>query len=180
MLRLYIPESEYYDESTCEIIKRKGEFLELEHSLHSISKWESKWKKPFLVDTPKTEEELIDYIRCMTQNEVHPFIFRDIDGEKMKLIQDYMDDPMTATTIHDESDGSKKKGRTLTSELIYCWMASLQIPFTCEHWHINRLLTLIRVTNIENSPPKKMSKRDRMTKNRALNESRKQKFGTKG
>jgi hypothetical protein len=180
MLTVLIPDIESFDNKTQEFVTIKGTTLQLEHSLVSISKWESKWHKPFLNKDPKTREELIDYVRCMTitQN-VNPLVFDGIPNSVMKKIREYMDDAMTATTIKSQGKG-KNGSEQITSELIYYWMVALEIPFECQKWHINRLLTLIRVCDIKNKPPKKMSKRETLQQNARLNAMRRKRHNTKG
>lgn len=179
MLIITIPESEYYDESNEEFIIYKEQVLQLEHSLVSISKWESKWCKPFLSKEDKPAEEIIDYVRCMTitQN-VAPDVYYRLTENNLMEINKYIDSPMTATTFHDDSRGGNRE--IITSEIIYYWMVTFNIPFECQKWHLNRLLTLIRVCNIKSNPPKKMSKNEILRRNRELNEARKQSLKTRG
>jgi hypothetical protein len=179
MFRLIIPSIELFDEKNNEFFKSKEQELQLEHSLVSISKWESKWKKPFLAKTNKTKKEIIDYIRMMTitQN-VDPYIYNYIQQESIDLIMDYIYDSMTATTIVDTN--KKKSNEVITSEIIYYWMVTFNIPFECQKWHLNRLLTLINVCNIKNQPAKKQTRRELLAERRALNEARKAKLTTKG
>ena len=183
MLTIEIPGRELFDESRGEFFQIKDTVLSLEHSLVSISKWESKWHKPFLdASYNKTQEETIDYIRCMTitQN-VDPMAYYALTPENLIAIKKYIDDPMTATWFgEDEKNGPKKRSRVVTSELIYYWMVTLQIPWDCQKWHINRLLTLIKVCNEENKPQKKKSKHEIMSRNKALNEARKRQMNTRG
>lgn len=180
MLRLTIPQMEYFDDDSQTFITIKEQSLQLEHSLVSLSKWESKWKKPFLSKDEKTIEETRDYIRCMTitQN-VDPAVYIGLTNKHIKQVNEYIDDSMTATWFNEEN---KKGGvkKIITAEVIYYWMISLNIPFECQKWHLNRLLTLIRVCNAENTPPKKMSKKDLISRNRALNAARKKNLQTKG
>lgn len=180
MLRITIPSMELWDENKEEFINTKEQTLQLEHSLVSLSKWESKWHKPFLSKDVKTEEETLDYIRCMTitQN-VDPSVYAFIPIDVRKEIQEYIDAPMTATRIKDEQS-SKGSSRQITSELIYHWMIAQNIPFECETWHLNRLLTLIKVCNIESQPSKKMNMKERMRQNAALNAARRKRLNTKG
>lgn len=180
MLRITIPALEVYDEAANEFIQIKEQKLQLEHSLVSLSKWESKWCKPFLSKEAKSREETIDYIRCMTitQN-VDPNVYRFISKEQIDEIADYINAPMTATYFSEDKT-SKPSREVVTSELIYYWMIALNIPFKCEKWHLNKLITQIRVCNIKNQPPKKMSKKEIMSRNAALNEARKKRFNTKG
>lgn len=180
MLTIIIPPVEEYDEEKEEFIYSKERILELEHSLISISKWESKWCKPFLnKGSERTSKETIDYIRCMTLNKVTEDIYYCLTKDNIEQIKKYIDAPMTATIIpSNNTKGTKRE--TITSELIYYWMIALNIPFECQKWHLNRLLTLINVCNIKNSPPKKMSKREIMQKNAALNAARKAKMNSGG
>lgn len=181
MLTIQIAASESYDEIRNEFIYLKPINIQLEHSLISLSKWESKWHKPFYHPiNNKTTEETIDYIRCMTLTQnVKPDVYYQLTNANMKEIQDYIDDPMTATTFSDH--GNKPPSREIiTSELIYYWMIAYNIPVEFEKWHINRLLTLIRICSIKNSKPVKMSKKAILTRNQALNAARKKQFNTSG
>lgn len=181
MLVITVPAVEMFNEETQEFFSTKEQTLQLEHSLVSLSKWESKWGKAFLTKEHKTEEETIDYIRCMTitQN-VNPITYRVLSQQNIEEIDKYIDAPMTATTFYNDTTQKGRGRETVTSELIYYWMISLNIPMECQKWHLNRLLTLIRVCNIKNTPPKKMSKGDIMRRNAALNASRKKQLGSKG
>lgn len=180
MLIITVPATEMFDERTQEFIPFKEQTLQLEHSLVSLSKWESKWRKPFLTKNEKTIEETIDYIRCMTitQN-VDPNVYNRLSNSNITEINNYIAAPMTATTFSNINQ-QKSSREIITSELIYYWMISLNIPMECQKWHLNRLLTLIRVCNIKNTPPKKMNKRELMNRNAALNAARKKQLGTKG
>lgn len=180
MLQLVIPGKELYDERNNLFINTKPQVLTLEHSLVSISKWESKWKKPFLSKDSKTVEETIDYIRCMTISQnIEPNVYLNIGNDEIEIINKYIEDPMTATWFN-EINHNKKTNEVITSEIIYYWMIQLNIPMECQKWHLNRLLTLIRVCSIKNTPPKKMNKREIMERNTALNETRKKALGTNG
>ena len=180
MKKIEIPEQKLYDEKNNEIHYLKKTTIVLEHSLISISKWESKWKQPFLSKDPKTEEQTIDYIRCMTLTQnVNPYVYFALTPQNFKEVAEYIEDPMTATWFN-EKEKPKKSSEVVTSELIYYWMSAFQIPFSAEKWHLNRLLTLIRIANIKNQPPKKMSKKDIVSRNRALNAERRKKLNTRG
>lgn len=180
MLQITIPETEQWDESKQEFINTKEQTLQLEHSLISLSKWESKWEKPFLTKEEKSHEETIDYIKCMTLTKnVDPNVYNIITYENIVKINKYIAAPMTATRICEDGKG-KSSQEQVTSELIYYWMIALNIPLECEKWHLNRLLTLIKVCNIKNQPPKKTSKREIMSRNAALNAARRKQFNTKG
>ena len=180
MLTITIPSQELFDEKTNTFSETKERTLQLEHSLVSLSKWESKWCKPFLNKEEKTLDETIDYIKCMTitQN-IDPITYNFLSKDNIKEINEYISAPMTATTFYEDPQGTGKK-ETVTSELIYYWMIALNIPMECQKWHLNRLLTLIRVCNVKNAPAKKMSKGDIMRRNAALNAARRKQFNTKG
>lgn len=180
MLRLIVPRREYFDNKKQEFIYYEEQTLILEHSLISISKWESKWKKPFLDKKPKSYEESIDYVRCMTLNQnVDPNSYYGLNQKLFDTISEYIDDSMSATWFSEKEN--KGGGRQIvTSELIYYWMVAFNIPFECQKWHLNRLLTLIRICEIKNQPSKKMKKSDIYSRNRALNAARKKNLGTSG
>lgn len=179
MLKIHVPTAELYDESTNRFITINGRDLQLEHSLVSVSKWESKWKKPFLGTVGKNREETIDYIRCMTitQN-VEPEVYLGITDQNIEEVNRYIDDPMTATTFRNNS--RKPSRQIITSEIIYYWMIALGIPMECQKWHLNRLLTLVRVCDEKNRPAKNKSRKDIMSENRALNQMRKARSGSRG
>lgn len=181
MLQIIIPATEQWDESKQEFVNTKEQILQLEHSLVSLSKWEAKWGKRFLSKEEKTLEETLDYVKCMTLTQnVNPDIYANLTDKNIKQINDYIAAPMTATTFSEDRNG-KGSREQVTAELIYYWMIALNIPFDpCQKWHLNRLLTLIRVCNIKNQPPKKMSRRDIMSRNAALNAARKKQYNTKG
>ena len=180
MLTITIPATEMWDEKNEKFIDIKECRLQLEHSLVSLSKWESKWCKPFLFTNDKTAEEIMDYVRCMTlTTNVSPEVYYGLTSENIKAINAYIEAPMTATHFGSERNGSGKR-EVVTSELIYYWMIALNIPFECQKWHLNRLLTLIRICNIKNQPAKKMSRREIMSRNAALNAARRKQLGTKG
>ena len=166
---------DYWDEKNEVFVDAKTTTLQLEHSLVSISKWESKWNKPFLSKKEKTYDEIIDYIKCMTLTQnVKPEVYDCLSAENIKEIDDYINDSKTATTFsnRNQQGGSRE---TVTSELVYYWMIQLNIPFECQKWHLNRLLTLIEVCNVKNSPPKKMSKKDLYRHHAAVNAARRPK-----
>ena len=172
MLQIVVPASELWDEENEEFIYTKEQKLQLEHSLVSISKWESKWNKPYLSKEEKTNEEILDYIKCMTitQN-VDPYVYYCLTKENMEQIQKYIEAPMTATTFSKEPKGGSNR-EVVTAEIVYYWMISLGIPLECQKWHFNRLFTLIKVCNIKNQPPKKRSRREVMSQHAALNAAR--------
>lgn len=181
MLRIEVPGEEFWDEVNREFIYTKPVTLQLEHSLVSLSKWESKWHKAFLGKQEKTDEELVDYVRCMTitQN-VDPSVFYRLSSDNYKEINQYIEDPMTATSFFGQESNRTIGGETVTAELIYYWMVSFNIPVEFQKWHLNRLLTLIRVCSVKNAPPKKHSKQEILSRNAALNAARRKQLGTKG
>ena len=181
MLQLTIPLSpEGWDEVNEVFVEPKVTTIQLEHSLLSLSKWESKWCEPFLSKKNLTNEESLDYIRCMTVSKnVDPEVYLHLTKENVDEIIEYINAPMTATTFSKNSNGKSSK-EVVTSELIYYWMIAYQIPSEYEKWHLNRLLTLIRICSIKNSPPKKMGRGEVMRNNAALNAARRKKLNTKG
>ena len=171
--------SDGWDPVKKEFIQTKDTTITIEHSLISLSKWESIWQKPFLTQDPKTYDEMISYYQCMTLTQnVNPDIYRTINGKVRDEIVEYINNPMTATTVHTKKKSGGKE--VLTSEVIYWMMAANQIPFTCEKWHLNRLLILLEVCAIKNSPKDKMSKRETLAQHRALNAARRAKYHTNG
>lgn len=181
MLQIKVPIGpEGWDDSKQEFVEPEVVVLELEHSLVSLSKWESKWCKAFLSKINKTDEEILDYVKCMvlTPN-VNPDVFNHLTAENFREINAYIEAPMTAT--HFSEDKSAKNSReVVTSEVIYYWMISLTIPSEYENWHLNRLLTLIRVCNIKNSPSKKRSRTSIANDYAAINAARRAQLNTKG
>ena len=180
MLKITIPAGELWDEKNEEIISTKEQTLQLEHSLVSISKWESKWNKAFLKKNKKTYEETIDYIRCMTLTpNVDPNVYMMLTKENIDDINKYIEAPMTATCIN-EINQPKGNKEVQTAEVIYCNMIALGIPVEFQKWHLNRLLTLIKVCDIKNRPPKKMGRKETISKYAALNAARRNQLHSKG
>lgn len=143
--------------------------------------WESLWEKPFFSDKPLTVAQTVDYIKCMTlDSNVNPLVYKGITNDIIEKVEQYIRRPMTATWFNDTKEQKPNTKKTITAEIIYYQMTALNIPFECEHWHLNRLLTLIKVCAIKNSPPKKMSKQDARNRNRALNSANRKRFGSKG
>lgn len=182
MLQIDIPQIEYFDEKMERFVSVEATSFQIEHSLISLSKWESKWNKPFLDNKAKAPEELIDYIRCMTLTKnVDSIAYLNIPEDILKKINGYIEAPMTATWFSNDKTKNKRNSREIiTAEIIYYWMITLNIPFECQKWHLNRLLTLIRVCSIKNAPPKKMGRRDILRNNAKLNAVRRQHLNTKG
>ena len=182
MLEITIPKGEAFNNKTNEFIYWNEQKLILEHSLLSISLWESIHHKPFL-SSEKTNKEVLDYIRCMTINKnVDPNSYYGLTTENINAINNYIQDSMTATWFAEDKTENKppKKKEIITSELIYYWMVAYQIPFECQKWHINRLLTLIRVYNEKNKDPKKMSKKEALAQRKSLNAARRAKYNSTG
>lgn len=192
MLVVVIPEQDLrlFNEITEEFVyvKIKKTELQLEHSLMSLKKWEQKWHRRFIEregeKDKKTTEQTIDYIRCMTLNKnVDPKVYWFIPKEIMTQIEDYIKDPMTATTIKENDDlvtKAKRSKEGISAELIYFWMITLGIPFECEKWHLNTLITLIRVCSIKNSKPEKKDPHQLAMERKQENLRRRAKYNTKG
>ena len=181
MLQIIIPAEERWDEEHEEfIVSKKEKKLMLEHSLVSLSKWESKWQVPFLSKKEKTYEETLDYIKCMTitQN-VSDDVYNRLTSKNLTDIRNYIESPMTATVIHD-TQPSSRTGEFLTSELIYYIMMTFNVPMECQKWHINRLFTLIKIFEIKNRKPRKKSKSEIMKENAIRNAKRREKYNSKG
>lgn len=175
-----IPGKELYDSARNRFVITKDTTITIEHSLLSISRWESKWHKPYLSREAKTREELIDYVRCMTLTQnVNPDVYNALDVTTLHRIVEYIQDPCTATTIKKQPHGPNKE--IITNELVYYWMTELRIPFDpCEKWHFNRLMTLIEVCSIKKQPAKKIPKAEAARQRAALNAARRAKYGSKG
>lgn len=181
MLQVTIPAYEWFDESTNTFGHTNDTTLQLEHSLVSIHRWEQKWCKPFLGKDPKTFEECIDYVRCMTLNQnIDPLVYRGITPDVMEKINSYIEAPMTATWFSEKDNHGPVHHETITSEVIYYWMISLNIPWECRKWHLNTLLTLVRVCNVKNAPKRRQSRREMMEQRSAMNKARRARLGTKG
>lgn len=189
MLEIIIPEQHYelFDEVKEEFlppIDIKETKIQLEHSLISLKKWEQRWHKPFLGKSDQlTYEELLDYIRCMTLSHgMDPEIYKYIPKNTIEEIVEYIKDPMTATWFsNNELTGAQKNSReVITAEIIYYWMIALSIPVEFQKWHLNQLLTLIKVVNIKNSKPKKKDKNSAAKERAAINAARRAKYNSKG
>lgn len=179
MLHLTIPLKQGFNEETNEFVILDGFEMEMEHSLVSLSKWESFYKKPFLGKESKTTEESLFYAQCMTLTpNLPPEIFQKFTDAEIEKINVYIKDPHSATTFG--ARNSRPSSETITSELIYYWMVAYNIPPEYQHWHLNRLLTLIRICNIKNRPAKKMTKSELAARNRELNAQRRAQYGTRG
>lgn len=180
MLRIYIPLAEGYDEKEKKFVTTESFPLDLEHSLVSLSKWESKWEKPFLEEKTKTEEQLQDYTRMMIIGEFPPEeILGKLSEDNIREINAYIASNQTATWFN-ERQPSRRSREVVTAEIIYHWMIILNIPFECQYWHLNRLVTLIRVCSIKNAPKHKMTRTEAMAQQRSLNAARRAASGSSG
>jgi hypothetical protein len=180
MLTIVVPGVEMFDETIQEFVTRGDVSLDLEHSLVSLSKWESIYEKPFLGKADKTTEELLGYVKCMTLTpNVPEEVYQRLSEDNIKVINDHLEARMSATWFN-EAPGAPSSRDVITAELIYYWMVTFQIPFECENWHLNRLFTLIRVCNVKQAKPKKMSRSDLAARNRELNAQRRAQLGTSG
>lgn len=180
MLIITVPGTEMFDEAKQEFVTEGDVTLKLEHSLVSLSKWESLYEKPFLGKNEKTTGEVLDYIKFMTITpNVSPEVYQNLSEGNITEINTYIDAKMSATWFNDPP-GAPASRDVITAELIYYWMITFQIPFECERWHLNRLFTLIRVCNIKQAKPKKMSRAEMVARNRELNAQRRAQLGTKG
>lgn len=179
--KLHIEAFELYDQRTGEFISDvESQTITIKHSLLSLSKWEAKWKVNFIGNNSLTKEMIVDYIKCMTMTKnVDDRLYMFITDKNMQDVMEYIKDPMSATKIK-ETPGSGGSNQLITSELIYAWMAMSQIPFECEKWHLNRLLTLIRAYGVESNPKKKMKTGDVLRSNHAVNAARRAKHHSRG
>lgn len=181
MLQITLPPGRCFNEETEDFIVFPATTLKLEHSLISIHKWESKWHKSYLNNPDLSIEEQLDYIRCMSLDpNFDVTVFGRMKNEDFIKIRDYIASPMTATVIHRRKDQRNTSGQFVTAELIYYWMIQFGIPFECNKWHLNQLLTLIEICSIKQSPGNKMNKRDAAAMRAAANETRRKKFGSRG
>jgi hypothetical protein len=179
MLTIIVPSVDLFDETKQEFVVEPEVILELEHSLVSLSKWESIYEKPFLGED-KTADEVVGYIKTMTLSpNIAPEVFLRLSDQNLKEIDEYINQKMTATWFSEISNAPKSRD-VITAELIYYWMITFQIPFECETWHLNRLFTLIRICNLKQSKPQKMGRGEIAARNRELNEQRKAQLKTSG
>lgn len=181
MLPIHIKSGTLFDEKTFEFIHVKDTNLKLEHSLISVSKWETEWKIPFLTDKEKTKQQLDDYIRCMSiSGDIDPNAIKLISQDDRIRISNYIGDKKTATWFSNTDDHKSKSSEQVTSELIYYWMIAYHIPPEYEKWHLSRLLTLIEICERKNAPAKKMSESEIIARNKALNAQRRAQLHSKG
>lgn len=185
MLKITIPKGELFDKRTKEFIQVKEQTLTLEHSLVSIAKWESKFKKPFLSTEKKTVKESVEYVKCMTLTQnVDPNVYLGLTNENMRQVDAYIEESMTATWFSDDKKKTPNQRpmqkEVITAEIVYFWMINFNIPFECQKWHFSRLITLIRVCEAKSAKPKKMSKSALNKHNTALNAARLRALNTTG
>ena len=181
MLTIVIPDQELFNDVTQEFVDIKGRELKLEHSLVSLSKWESIFHKPFLSKEDKTHSETINYVKCMTITQNVPDnVYKAITPGNIAQVTAYIENPMTATTFNQDEQNKTVNREVITAEIIYYWMIALQVPMECQKWHLNRLLTLINVCNIKNKPNQKLSRAQVLARNKALNAERLAKMKTSG
>jgi hypothetical protein len=180
MLKLFVAGTEYFDDETQTFETVGGVEIELEHSLLSVSKWESKFQKPFLSRTQRTREEVLAYVEAMIVTPDYPLdIIGRLDQDNLEAINKHIESKESATTFGSMPE-RPGRGEVITAELVYYWMVAFNIPFECERWHLNRLFALIRICNIKNSKPTKMSRHEVLARNRELNAKRKAEFNTRG
>lgn len=183
MIELTIKEERFFNEQTEEFVTIPGTILRLEHSLASVREWESVWHKPFLDDKEKTMAEILDYMQYMCLDKVEdPRVFSVIRESDIQKVIAYIQNPMTATWFSNNNriGASVRSRETITAEIIYYWMFTLNVPLELENWHLNQLLTLLKVMNIKNGGEKKMSKREAAEQRMRLNKIRRKQYNTKG
>jgi hypothetical protein len=180
MLTLRVGGTDSYDETKSEFVEQDGLLLRFEHSLLSVSKWESIHEKPFLGNDEKSADEITSYIRCMCLDDnIAPEVFKQLTKKNYDDINAYLESKQTATWFN-EQPGAPQSREVITAELIYYWLTVFKIPFECQHWHLNRLFTLIRICNVKQGKPKKMSRAEVAARNRELNARRRAQLGTTG
>lgn len=180
MLTIVVSGNEHFNEETQEFVTVGDFVIELEHSLASLSKWESIYEKPFLGKDEKTSEEVFGYIRAMiiTPN-ISPELFSRLSSENLSAVNTYINSKASATWFRDDSTAPSNRN-VITAEVIYHWMISFRIPLECEHWHLNRLFTLLKIASAKNDKPKKMNDGQIAARNREVNEKRRAELGTSG
>jgi hypothetical protein len=180
MLTIVVELQEAYNNDTEEFVSSKVYPLNLEHSLVSLAKWESKWEKPFLSDTSKTPEETLWYVKAMTLTpDVPDEIYDMLSNENLEAVNAHINAKMTATWFVKKPTRASSR-EVITAELVYFWMTTLSIPFECQHWHLNRLLTLVQVCNEKNKKPTTVSGKEAAQRRSALNAERKTKLNSQG
>lgn len=181
MLTLTFKSQESYNELTNEFVETPSETVQFEHSLVSVSKWESKHGKPFLTADAKTPEEVLSYFQCMVVDDSSPVeLIGRIENSHLTELNNYINSKHTATWFNDQNDPPRPNRETITAEVIYYWMVHFGIDFQCQYWHLNRLLTLIRVCGVKQEKPKKLGRAAAAEQQRSLNEQRRAQLGTSG
>jgi hypothetical protein len=172
MLTITVLGEEHWDQENEKFVYPDSFKLELEHSLVSLSKWESKWEVPFLGEKPKTTEMVLDYIECMilTPDPPADWISK-LSKENIEEITAYFDSKQSATWFNDHHP-EPKTGETITSELVYYWLDICDIDWQAQYWHLNRLLTLVKIHTVKQAKPKPMSRSEMLRRRRALNKQR--------
>ena len=181
MISFVISPEELWDHKNEVFVHKAPVMIHLEHSLRAISKWEARYCKPFIGKKEWTASEMLDYVRCMCLDDsIDPAVFLSLSAKQMEAVQAYIDLPMTATWFSNNEQRVGNRGSAVTSELIYFWMSSYGIDWQAQDWHLNRLMTLIRICSEKNKPPKKMPKGAAAARQRALNAKRLKKSHTGG
>lgn len=179
MLTISIPDREFFDEKESRVILFKGRTIQLEHSLISLSRWESKWEKPYLTEKEKTYQEMLSYVQCMTVTpNVDPILYRQLGKKEFEMIDNYIHRKMTATTVNHRKNYGRPQ--IITSEVIYYQMILYGVPFECEKWHLNRLIMLLDVCSAKGGTQEKMPLREQLDQQRRLNEQRMKQYKTRG
>ena len=181
MLTISLINQDFFDAETSEFIEYPDMEIQLEHSLISMSKWESLFEKPFLAPGQRSRDEVLSYIGCMILTPgIDSSVVNRLGNNELSLIDAYISSKQSATTFGDLPARNKSSGETITSELIYYWMVAFNIPFECQTWHLNRLFSLIRILNLKQEKPKKMSRAEISARNAELNAKRRAALGTSG
>lgn len=176
MLELDVVVADSYDETTQTFVSAEKVRVKLEHSLFTVSKWESFWEEVFLSNKEKTQKQTLSYVEMMVLNEeLPPGVFHRLIENHLEEIKRYIEAPMTGLKVVNDPNAPPSR-EIVSSELIYYWMISMNIPVQFEHWHLNRLMNLIQVFNRKNSPKKKMTQKER----RDLNRQRQREWNTRG
>lgn len=182
MLELHLPETEFFDRANSKIIRVPEVTLHLKHSLLTLSKWETIWEIPFLGEGKKTTEQLYSYVNIMAGGDLDELTLSRLTSEHYEKLNAYLSSKQSATWFS-ESPNQRRSTQTVTSELIYFWMTTYNIPFECENWPFPRLMNLIRIASIKNDPDagkKKRNKSQMLSERAMLNKKRREQYGTTG
>lgn len=181
MLTIVIPGDESWDDESEKFRYDDGVVLEFEHSLVSVSKWEARYHKLFLTDDSKSNEEMVGYLECMLVTPgVSPETLERLTEDDIRRIDEYINNPMTGSVVSSIDQPGPKSSERISSELVYFWMSQFQIDMECEHWHLNRLFTLIKIHHAKTQKPKKMSRKSHAQQMAEVNAQRRAKMGTNG